>query len=57
MVTCATPTTWLRQQNLKFEEDVELWQQLPEQQRHDVVCLLQQMLIQWCGRDSEGERS
>jgi len=55
--TRTTPATSLHQQSLMFEEDVELWQQLPESRRRDVVCLMQQMLIQWCRHDSEGEQS
>lgn len=53
----ATSAASMQQQRLKFEDDAELWQQLPEDRRRDVVSLLQKMLIQWRGRDSKGEQS
>lgn len=54
----ATPApARLQQQSLMFEEDTQLWKQLPEDKRRDVVCLLQQMLIQWSDYDREGEQS
>lgn len=55
--TRTTPATLRHQQSLKFEDDAELWQQLPEDKRLEVVHLLQQLLIQWHGHKTEGEPS